>query len=56
LAEQFRGKRRSISLPGTDHAADAGKQIENGIVRGLLRKWRAIPNKTANSYVIEIAI
>ena len=37
-------------------AAIAGKQTENGNVRGFVRKWRAIQNKTANSYVIEIAL
>jgi site-specific DNA recombinase len=36
-------------------AAIAGKQIENGNVGGFVRKWRAIQNNTANSYV-EIAI
>jgi site-specific DNA recombinase len=37
-------------------AAIAGKQIENRNVSGFVRKWRAIQNKTANSYVIEIAL
>ncbi len=32
----------------------AGKQNTNGNVRGFVRKWRAIRNKTANAYVIEI--
>jgi DNA invertase Pin-like site-specific DNA recombinase len=30
-------------------AAIAGKQTENGNVRGFVRKWRAIQNKTTNS-------
>ena len=34
----------------------AGKQTANGNVRGFVRKWRASQNKTANPYVIEIAI
>ena len=34
----------------------AGKQNANGNVRGFVRKWRAIQNKTANSYIIEITI
>ena len=34
----------------------AGKQNTNGEVRGFVRKWRAIQNKTTNSYIIEIAI
>lgn len=37
-------------------AAIAGKQTENGNVRGFVRKWRAIQNKTTNSYIIEITI
>lgn len=37
-------------------AAIAGRQNENGNVRGLVRKWRAIQNKTANPYTIEITI
>jgi hypothetical protein len=37
-------------------AAIAGKQIENRNVRGFVRKWRAIQNKTANSYIIEVII
>lgn len=35
-------------------AAIAGKQTENGNVRGFVRKWRANQNRTTNSYVIEI--
>jgi hypothetical protein len=37
-------------------AVIAGKQTANGNVRGFVRKWRASQNKTANTYVIEIAI
>ena len=37
-------------------AVIAGKQTANGNVRGFVRNWRASQNKTANSYVIEIAI
>ncbi len=37
-------------------AAIAGKQTENGHVCSFVRKWRAIPNKNANSYVIEISL
>jgi hypothetical protein len=36
--------------------AIAGKQTENGNVRGFARKWRAIQDKTANLYVIEISL
>jgi DNA invertase Pin-like site-specific DNA recombinase len=37
-------------------AVIAGKQTANGNVRGFVRNWRASKNKTANPYVIEIAI
>ena len=37
-------------------AVIAGKQTANGNVRGFVRNWRAIQNKTADSYVIEITI
>jgi len=50
---------RAIRIVGSKDilgAAVAGKQTENGNVRGFVRKWRAIQNKTANSYVIEIAL
>jgi hypothetical protein len=48
---------RTIRIIGSKdvlQAAVAGKQTENGNVRGFVRKWRAIQNKIANSYVIEI--
>jgi hypothetical protein len=47
---------RIIGSKDVLQAVIAGKQIENGNVRGFVRKWRAIQNKTANSYIIEIAI
>ena len=37
-------------------AAIAGKQIENSGIRGFVRNWRAIQNKTANSYIIDISL
>jgi len=37
-------------------AVIAGKQTTTENVRGFVRKWRAIQNKTANSYVIEISL
>jgi site-specific DNA recombinase len=46
---------RAIRIVGSKdilQAAIAGKQTENGNVRGFVRKWRAIQNKTANSSVI----
>jgi site-specific DNA recombinase len=43
---------RAVRIIGSK---DAGNQTANGNVRGV-RKWRAIQNKTANSYIIEIAI
>ncbi len=49
----------AIRIIGSKHmlqAVIAGKQATNENVRGFVRKWRAIQNKTANSYIIEIAI
>jgi hypothetical protein len=37
-----------MKAPGTQNAGTD--------VRSFVRKWRAIQNKTANSYVIEITI
>ena len=37
-------------------AAIAGKQTENGNVRGFVRKWRAIQNKITNSYIIDMIV
>jgi len=50
---------RAIRIIGSRdvlQAVIAGKQTANGNVRGFVRKWRASQNKTANTYVIEIAI
>lgn len=35
-------------------AVIAGKQNTNGNVRGFVRKWRAIQNRSTNYYIIEI--
>ncbi len=47
---------RTIGSKDVLQAVIAGKQNANGNVRGFVRKWRAIQNKTANSYIIDIAI
>lgn len=47
---------RIIGSKDVLQAVIAGKQNANGNVRGFVREWRAIQNKTANSYVIEIII
>jgi len=47
---------RMIGSKDMLQAAIAGKQIENGNVRGVVGKWRAIQNRTTNSYVIEITV
>jgi hypothetical protein len=47
---------RIIGSKDVLQAVIAGKQNANGDVRGFVRNWRAIQNKTANSYVIEIAM
>ena len=46
---------RMIGSKDMLQAAIAGKQIENGNVRGVVGKWRAILNKTANSYILDIS-
>jgi site-specific DNA recombinase len=47
---------RIIGCKDVLQAVVAGKQTANENVRGVVRKWRAIQNKTANSYVLEISI
>jgi hypothetical protein len=46
---------RMIGSKDMLQAAIAGKQIENGNVGGVVGKWRAILNKTANSYILDIS-
>ena len=46
---------RMIGSKDMLQAAIAGKQIENRNVRGVVGKWRAILNKTANSYILDIS-
>jgi hypothetical protein len=45
---------RIIGSKDVLQAAVAGKQIANENIRGFVRKWRAIQNRTANSCVIKI--
>ena len=47
---------RIVGRKDVRQAVIAGKQSDNGGVRGFVRKWSASQNNTANSYVIEIAI
>jgi site-specific DNA recombinase len=47
---------RIIGDKSTLEQAIAGRVMASGGVRRCVPKWRAIRNRTANSYVIEIAI
>jgi hypothetical protein len=46
----------TISRADLEQAVIASSQSGKNGVRSFVRKWRAIQNKTANSYVIEITI